>query len=119
MGRVAQGDLALGQALVDEADLPLLKVTEPAVHELRALRRRPRREITPLDESRAQSPGGGVDGDTGAGDPAAHHEHVELLGCQASERLGPIEGRRSARRVHFPEATAGVVRAFRPVPRAR
>ena len=102
------------QVLVDEADLALLQVAEPAVHELRALRRRARREVVALDERGAQAPAGGVERDAGAGDPAADDEHVELLGCQASERLRPVEGRRPARRVHCPRLPPG--RASGPAP---
>src|SRR5262249_8934691 len=104
---VAQGDLALGQPLVDEADLALLQVSEPTVPELRARRRRARGEIVPLDQGGAQAPGRGVERHAGAGDPAPDHEHVELLGGEAVERAGPPEGRRPQRRLHRTEATAG------------
>ena len=47
---VAEQALALGQRLVDEADLALLEVPEAAVDQLRGLRGRSRREVVPLDE---------------------------------------------------------------------
>ena len=114
--RVAQRDLALGEVLVDEPELALLQVAEPAVHELRALRRRARREVVALDERGAQAPARGVERDPGAGDAAADDEHVELLVRQPCERLRPVEGRRPARRVHSPEATAGSCDRPGPIP---
>ena len=69
--------LALGEVLVDEPDLALLQVAEPAVHELGGLRRRARREVVALDERGAQAPAGGVERDARAGDAAADDEHVE------------------------------------------
>ena len=55
--RVAAQPLALGERLVDEADVALLEVAQPAVDELRGLRRRARREVVALDERGAQAPG--------------------------------------------------------------
>ena len=69
--------LALGQGLVDEAELPLLEVAEAAVDELGGLRRGPRGQVAALDQGGAQAPGGGVEGDAGAGDAAADDEDVE------------------------------------------
>ena len=54
--RVAERDLALGQRLADEAELLLLEVADPAVHELRRARRRADGEVAPLDQGGAQAP---------------------------------------------------------------
>ena len=84
-------DLALGERFVDEADLLLLEVADAAVHELRRLRRRARREVVPLDERGPQAAGRGVERDADAGDAAADDEHVEVLVGEAAERLGAVE----------------------------
>ena len=89
MRRVAAQPLALVERLVDEADVALLEVAQAAVDELGALRRRAAGEVVGLDEGRAQAPGGGVEGDAGAGDAAADDEHVERLGGQALEHRRP------------------------------
>ena len=91
-GRVAAQPLALVQRLVDQAHVALLEVAQAAVDELGALRRGAAGEVVALDERRAQAPGGGVEGDAGAGDPAADDEHVERLGGQALEHRGPPNG---------------------------
>ena len=83
--------LALGQRLVDEPDLALLEVADPAVHELRRLRRGARCDVVALDQRGAQAPRGGVERDAGAGDPAADDEHVEVLVGQAAERGRAVE----------------------------
>ena len=70
VGGEAQEPLPLGQGLVDEAELLLLEVAQPAVDELGRPRRRAGGEVAPLDEGRPQAPAGGVEGDAGAGDPA-------------------------------------------------
>ena len=53
--RVAQQTLALTERLVHEPHVALLEVAQPAVHELRALRRGAGREVVALDERRAQA----------------------------------------------------------------
>ena len=62
-GAVVAQHLALGERLVHEADLALLEVAQPAVHELRRLRRRARREVVAFDERGAQPAGRGVERD--------------------------------------------------------
>jgi hypothetical protein len=52
---VAQQPLALAQRLVHQADVALLEVAQPAVDQLRALRRGARGEVVALDE-RVRSP---------------------------------------------------------------
>ena len=90
-GAFAQRDLALGQGLAHEAELLLLEVANPAVHELRRARRRPDGEVAPLDQGGAQAPGGGVERAARAGDPAADDDDVEVLGGEPVERGGAVE----------------------------
>ena len=85
-GAFAAQPLALAQRLVHEADVAVLQVAQPAVHELRALRRRAAGEVVALDQRGAQAAAGGVERHPGAGDPAADHEHVERLGAQLLQR---------------------------------
>ena len=89
VGSVAAEALALVERLVDEADVALLEVAQSPVDELGALRRGAAGEVVGFDQRRAQAPGGGVEGDPDAGDPAADDEHVEVLvrrGARASPR---------------------------------
>ena len=91
VGGVVAQPLALGERLVDEADVALLEVAQPAVDELRGLRRRARGEVVALDERGAQPAGRGVEGDPRAGDAAADDEHVEVLVAEPRERSRTIE----------------------------
>ncbi|MFT3854926.1 MAG: heterodisulfide reductase-related iron-sulfur binding cluster [Ilumatobacteraceae bacterium] len=95
VGGVAAQPVTLVQRLVDEADLTLLEVAQPAVDELGALRRGARGEVVALDEGDAQATGDGIERHAGAGDAAADHEHVEhpvvelfhhVLSAEAVER---------------------------------
>ena len=99
--------LALGQRLVDEADLALLEVTDAPVHELRRLRRRARGKVVALDERGAQAPGGGVERNPDSRDPAPDDEHVELLVGEAAQRVGAVE-------VHLGRLPARHLAAGRP-----
>ena len=96
VGGEAEQPLAFGQRLVDEAELLLLEVAQAAVDELGGARRRAGGEVAPLDEGRPQPPPGGVEGDAGAGDPAADDEQVEGLRAEALEVPAPAVGRRSS-----------------------
>jgi hypothetical protein len=89
--RVAQRDLALGEGLAHEAELLLLQVADPAVHELRRARRRADGEVAPLHERRAQPAAGGVEGTAGPGDPAPDDDDVELLGGEPVQRRSAVE----------------------------
>jgi len=73
VGGVVEQPLALGQVLVDEPVLLLLEVAQPAVYELRGLRRRARSPVVALDDGGPQPARRRVEGDSGAGDPAADH----------------------------------------------
>ena len=69
--------------------------------QLRALRRRARGEVVPLDERGAQAPAGGVERHAGAGDAAADDEHVEGSSARRrsiarrSNAAGTIAGQRT------------------------
>ena len=89
---VAAQPLALAQGLVDEPDVAVLEVAQPAVDELRALRRRAAGEVVALDERGAQAAARGVEGHAGAGDAAADDEDVERRAAEGLERPGSIEG---------------------------
>ena len=90
--RVVEQALALGQVLVDEAELALLEVADAAVDHLRGLRGRPRGEVALLDQGGPQAAAGGVEGHPGAGDAAADDQHVELLVGEAAQRVGAAKG---------------------------
>ena len=92
-GVVAEA-LALGEGLVDEADVALLEVAQAAVDELRGLRRGAGGEVVALDERGAQAAGGGVERAADAGDAAADDQDVEVGVAEASECVGPVEGPR-------------------------
>ena len=61
--RVVEQALALGQVLVDQAELALLQVAEASVDHLGGLRRRARGEVGLLDQRGAQPPACRVEGD--------------------------------------------------------
>ena len=92
VGGEAEEPLPLGQRLVDEAELLLLEVAQPAVDELGGARRRPGGEVAPFDEGRPQPPAGGGEGDPGAGDAAADDEQVEGFRGEALEVPLPLAG---------------------------
>ena len=94
VGRQLAQPLALGQGLVDQDDLPLLEVAQPAVDELGALRRRARGQVALVDEGRAEPPRRGVEGHADARDPAPHDQDVERLAGQAPQHGGAVEGDR-------------------------
>jgi hypothetical protein len=52
----------------------------------------PRGEVALLDEGGLQTAAGGVEGDARSGDSAAHHQHVERLVAEASQRIGAAKG---------------------------
>ena len=116
VGRVVEQALALGQVLVDEPELPLLEVADPAVDHLGGLRRGARGEVALLDQGGAQTPAGGIERDAGTGDPAPDDQHVERLVGQAAQGVIAAKG------VHrFQPATFArrSIRAGRPIRRAQ
>jgi hypothetical protein len=92
VGGVLQQPLALAQRLVDEADVAVLEVAQPAVDELGRLRRRARGEVVALDEQRAQASRGGVEGDAHARDATPDHQHVVGSRLELGEVLAAVEG---------------------------
>jgi len=105
--------LALGQGLVDEAELLLLEVPQTAVDELGRAGRRAGGEVAPLHQGRPQAPTGGVERHAGAGDAAPDDEQVEGLRGQALEVLPPLAG------VEVHRGRAGVTTAVVPGRSAR
>ena len=85
MGRVAEQSLALVERFVHEAVVALVQVAQTAVHHLRGLRRRARREVLSFDERRVQPSRRGIEGDARAGDASSDDEHVEAFVGQAAE----------------------------------
>ena len=84
--RDAQQRSALAARLEHQMQMPMLEIPDATVHEARRAARRSAREVVSLDECGAESAHRRVARDAGAGDPAADHEHVELLvreSCQA------------------------------------
>ena len=93
MRRVLEDSLPFGEALVHQAELTLVEVPEPAVHELGAPRAGAGREVVPLDERGAKTAARGVERDARAGDAAPHHQQVEIGAAQPLQRIAALETR--------------------------
>ena len=76
-GQRAEQQVALGESLVHQREVEHLQVAQAAVHELRGAGRGPGSPVLHLDDRRAQPARRGVEGDAGAGDASADHEHVD------------------------------------------
>ena len=87
--RVLERALAFVERLVDQPELALLEVAEPAVHQLRALGAGAGREVVALDQRGAQPPAGRVERDPGAGDAATDDQDVEAFVTESPQRPGP------------------------------
>ena len=72
--------LALEQRLAHQAEVEVLQVAQAAVDELRRAAAGARGEVGLLDQRHAVAARGRVERHPGAGDPAADHQHVEVLG---------------------------------------
>ena len=79
MRRVAHQPAPLVERLVHEPDVTVLQVSQSTVDQLRTLRRRAAREVVALDQRHPQPAMRRVEGDAGAGDATADHEHVERV----------------------------------------
>jgi hypothetical protein len=79
VGRELDHQLALHQRLPDEAEVEVLQVAEAAVDHLRGAAGGADGIVAALQEGDRVSAGGGVEGDAGAGDAAADHDHLEAL----------------------------------------
>jgi hypothetical protein len=90
--RVLAQPLAFAQRLVHQPGV-VLQVAQPAVHQLRALRRGARRQIVALDQRRAQAAGGGVECGAGAGDATTDDEHVERFLLEPAHHEVALERR--------------------------
>ena len=84
---------SLAARLEHQADLPMLEIPHPAVHETRRPTRRPARVVVPLHERYAQSAQGGVARHPRARDPAADHEQVEHPLAQGEKERVPVRSR--------------------------
>jgi hypothetical protein len=91
MGRVLERALPLVERFVDQTELALLEVAEPAVDELRALRTGPRGEVAAFHQRGAESPGRGVERDAGTGDATPDDQDVERFVAEPSQGPGTIE----------------------------
>ena len=85
--------LALEQRLADQAEVEVLQVAEAAVDHLRGAARGADRVVVALEQRHRVAARGGVEGDAGAGDPAADHDDLEALAgdrldCVARESIG-------------------------------
>ena len=78
--RQVDHQLALEQRLADQPEVEVLQVAEPAVDHLRGAARGALRVVAALDQRHRVAARGGVERDAGAGDPAADHDDVELVG---------------------------------------
>ena len=81
---------ALVGALEHQPELRVLEVAEAAVHQLRRLGRRARREVGLLDERHLEPAQRRVARDARAGDAAADDEQVERLRAEPRERRPPV-----------------------------
>ena len=77
MRRDPEQPFALDQRLAHQAKLEILQITQAAVNQLAARRRRVMSQARLLDEQYAQPPTGRVAGDSGPVDAAADDEEIE------------------------------------------
>jgi hypothetical protein len=73
----ADQQVTLPQGLLDELEVALLQVAEPAVDQLRRSRGRARRQVAGLDQTDPQAPRSGIERGARPGDPPADDQHVE------------------------------------------
>ena len=71
--------VALGEGLVDEVEVEHLQVAQAPVDQFRGAARRPARPVLGLHDADAQSAGGGLQCDAGAGHAAPDDEDVEAV----------------------------------------
>jgi hypothetical protein len=72
-------DAPLPQRLTDQAELPVLQVPQPAVHEPGGTPRRPGREVVLLHQRHGKPARRRVERDAGPGDPAPDDQHVDRI----------------------------------------
>ena len=88
MRRDAQERTPFAARLEHEMQMPMLEITNAAVHEPRRPAGRPAGEVVALDQGGAEPAHRGVARDAGAGDATPDHEHVEQLLSQSRQPLG-------------------------------
>ena len=91
-GALRQQPLAFVEGLVDQAVLALLQIAQPAVDQLRRLRRGARREVPGLDQRGSQAPGRASSATPQPVIPPPMTSTSKLLGRQPLQRLVAIEG---------------------------
>ena len=88
----------LVQRLADEREIELLEVAQAAVDELAGAAGGAGREVALLHQRDGEPPAGRVQGDAAAGDAAADHQHVEVLGGEPLQlSLARVTRRRTSR----------------------
>ncbi len=76
VGSIAQHDPPLTQRLIDQMQLSICQVANPAMHQLRGPAGGGLRKITRLDQRRAKSPCCRIHGNAQPGGSSANHQHV-------------------------------------------
>ena len=79
MRRDSKQCLSLPDRLVNEVQLPVLEISNPAVNEPRGTARRPAREVIALDQGDLEPAHGRVPRHAATGNPAADDQQVELF----------------------------------------
>jgi hypothetical protein len=88
--RQVDQQLALQQRLANQAEVEVLQVAQAAVDELAGPAGGARGPVALLEQTDVETPAGGVERGTGAGDPAADDEDVEGLAGHAVERVAAV-----------------------------
>ena len=91
-GEPGQGQFPLLERLTHEAEVHLLEIAQPAVHEFARPGGRAGRVVALLDESDGQATGRRIQCGSGAGDSAADDEDIELAGREAPPGTRAVAG---------------------------
>ena len=101
--------LALDERFAHETQLELAQVAQAAVDELARAARCAAGVVVALEQCDAVAARSGIEGDAGAGDPAADHHHIEALGGERLECVGAGDHGSTS----VPRTTAGTLRLVR------
>ncbi len=85
VGGQVDHELPFQQGLADQPEIELLQVAQTTVNELGGAAARTGGEIRLFDQADAVAARRGVEGDPGAGDPAADDEDIEALALESLE----------------------------------
>jgi hypothetical protein len=80
--------LALQQRLADQAEVKILQIAEAAVDHLRGAAGGADRIVAALQQRHRVATRGGVEGNAGAGDTAADHQHLKALAGDLLDGVG-------------------------------